>query len=172
LLAITLPSHDGVFARAVARIVASHPYADSHGLEALLRPGYPDVTVRPRELSGEREAVYVYRDGRYECEPETAWWTASDVGEARLAAESGLVLELHDGEGIFTRPLPDLRGRHFSDLVHPAARVVADAFFDALQHHSDVRSTIVVDGGEGTPVQLRFRAVREGDEIIVRYQRA
>ena len=41
-------------------------------LEALLRTRYPLVTVRPRELAGERTVVwYVYRDGH---------WIRSDDG--------------------------------------------------------------------------------------------
>jgi hypothetical protein len=40
---------------------AGHPEA----LQTRLRQYYPDAVVRPRDLSGERETWYVYRDGRW-----------------------------------------------------------------------------------------------------------
>ena len=67
------PSGDRAFAARIERSMsggARHP-AD---LEAALRPTYPAVVVRPRDISGEYlEVWYVYRDGH---------WVAKEVDEA------------------------------------------------------------------------------------------
>jgi hypothetical protein len=39
--------------------------ADAEGLQVALRKHFPQVHVRPRGLSGERETWYVYRDGHW-----------------------------------------------------------------------------------------------------------
>ena len=63
LRAICFPSSDVEFNRAVQRALASETILTTHQLEASLRPDYPGVRVRPREISGEPGVTwYVYRD--------------------------------------------------------------------------------------------------------------
>lgn len=61
---ITNPRSDAAFVQAVD---AALDGADGPGeLQRRLRERYPDVVVRPRELSSEPVTVwYVYRDGRW-----------------------------------------------------------------------------------------------------------
>ena len=62
--AICLPSSDSTFRDVVEAALAADPAIESPaGLEDALRPTYPEVRVRPRELSGELLPTwYVYRD--------------------------------------------------------------------------------------------------------------
>ena len=61
--AICFPSSDAAFAHAVERALESGAIRSMRELEDALRPMYPAVDVRPRELSGELTATwYVYRD--------------------------------------------------------------------------------------------------------------
>jgi hypothetical protein len=63
LRVICLPSTDGTFAWAVRRALASGVVRSTGDLEAALRPHYPRVRVRARELSGEiTRTWYAYRD--------------------------------------------------------------------------------------------------------------
>ena len=58
------PLSDTAFASSTQAFVtggASRP----EDLAALLRPAYPDVVARKREISGEAESWYVYRDGHW-----------------------------------------------------------------------------------------------------------
>ena len=63
LRTICFPSSDGAFANAVERMMASDRIHTTLQLEAALRPIYPDITVRRREISAEPGLTwYVYRD--------------------------------------------------------------------------------------------------------------
>ncbi len=62
---IASPRDDRAFRDLAEQLVADG--ADTPvALQVALRPRYPQVVVRPRELSAESEVVwYVYRDGRW-----------------------------------------------------------------------------------------------------------
>ena len=63
LRTVCFPSSDGAFANVVQRLMASHRIHTTLQLEAALRPTYPDVAVRRREISAEPGPTwYVYRD--------------------------------------------------------------------------------------------------------------
>ena len=63
LRTVCLPSSDGAFANAVHRLMASDRIHTTLQLEAALRPAYPDIIVRRREISAEPGLTwYVYRD--------------------------------------------------------------------------------------------------------------
>ena len=57
------PTTDAAFGERVQALAASYPTPES--LQSALRAYHPRAVVRPRELSGEREAWYVYRDGHW-----------------------------------------------------------------------------------------------------------
>jgi hypothetical protein len=64
-LLIINPPSDAAFVSACQAAVAGADSDPAH-LQDALRLRYPDVVVRPRELSGETIMVwYVYRDGRW-----------------------------------------------------------------------------------------------------------
>ena len=64
-LLIINPPSDAAFVSACQGALVDAD-SDPARLQAALRLRYPDVVVRPRELSGETITVwYVYRDGRW-----------------------------------------------------------------------------------------------------------
>ena len=78
---ILSPTTDAAFserARALA-VDGGTPEA----LQSALRAYYPGAVVRPRGLSGEREAWYVYRDGHWVPSRPGVEETDEDRGSAR-----------------------------------------------------------------------------------------
>ena len=70
------PRNDARFV-AVAEAIVSEGVASPGKLQERLRRDYPEVVVRPRELTGEVLTVwYVYRDG---------YWTSSPEGTQKEA---------------------------------------------------------------------------------------
>jgi hypothetical protein len=57
------PADDDEFAALVRSAVPAAP--DPATLQASLRARYPSAVVRGRELAGDRDIWYVYRDGRW-----------------------------------------------------------------------------------------------------------
>ena len=62
---VCIPSSDSLFSDIVnATLVARPEISRPDELAAALRKEYPEVRVRPRELSGEAQLIwYVYRNG-------------------------------------------------------------------------------------------------------------
>lgn len=58
------PLSDEAFARQTADFVSGGT-SRPEDLEAQLRPAYPNVLARKRDISGEAESWYVYRDGHW-----------------------------------------------------------------------------------------------------------
>jgi hypothetical protein len=58
------PLSDAEFAQRTADVV-SDGAARPEDLAEQLRPAYPNVVARMREISGEAESWYVYRDGHW-----------------------------------------------------------------------------------------------------------
>lgn len=62
------PSSDRVFSERVAAVIAAGVTTPKEMADRL-GADYPRVLVRARELSGEADSWYVYRDGRWTGEP-------------------------------------------------------------------------------------------------------
>ena len=58
------PLSDAAFAQSTAELVSGGT-SRPEDLAEQLRPEYPDVVARKREISGEAESWYVYRDGHW-----------------------------------------------------------------------------------------------------------
>ena len=65
---LTNPAGDQRLARFAAELTTQASTTEQ--LEGLLRRRYPEVVVHRRELSGEDETWYVYREGRWVAEAE------------------------------------------------------------------------------------------------------
>ena len=168
----TIPSSDHAFALAVDVIVRANARLNASQLQSLLRPMYPQAAVIPSALSGDAETAYVYRDGSFELESTEMWWHGDDAARAVVSASTGVLLDVSDAWQDQFGPPHELIGRHFSDLVHPDARSAAEALFQALMHHAEVRTTILVRGHGGSALPVKVRALRDGDEIVVYYRPA
>src|SRR5512134_3515686 len=75
---VTIPSDDTAFAEHVRRLRDRSPDLGPAGLESRLALVYPTVVVRARDLSGEPEVWYVYRDGAWR-PPSGPWWQDPQV---------------------------------------------------------------------------------------------
>lgn len=164
----TIPSHDSVLRRLVDSVTAVSPPTSAAELTQRLRPLYPRVAVFERQLSGERQYLYVYRDGRYEPEDRNPWWDAPGVPCIYVSIRSGELTEVTGAWAELMRSTrADLVGRHFLDFVKPEARATAAAMFEALQSERDVRSEAIVQRPDGSTLFIGFRAARRDDEIEV-----
>ncbi len=63
-----IPASDAAFVRAARRLATGAISAGE--LQRRLRALYPRAIVRERDLSNEPRALYVYRDGHYQLDPE------------------------------------------------------------------------------------------------------
>ena len=75
------PTTDAEFGRRTEHLATSATTPET--LQSALRAYYPEAVVRPRELSGEREAWYVYRDGHWVPSRPGVEETEHDRGSAR-----------------------------------------------------------------------------------------
>ena len=151
----TIPSGDHVFARTVRDIAQKEPATSTALLQAALRPIYPRIALVRSQVSGQADTIYAYRDGALETEPPDDWWRGEDVAHARVSASTGKLVAVGEGwEDIFGDERAELVGRHFSEMVHPGALAAAQALFEALKHHAEVRSTIMVRRADGSAANV------------------
>lgn len=168
---MAFPSSDGAFRRAVERVHVDGADQAKDELARRLRPLFPRVAVFERELADEPPALYVFRDGRYEAEPDDRWWEADDVAKVCLSATTGRLTTVSPEYAtiIGTRP-EELVGRHYLEFVEPDAVEAAGAMFEALANDREVTSEAVIRRVDGTAIRIQLHASREDGEIDVRYR--
>jgi len=167
----TIPSHDAVLRRVVDELTRTRDAETPEELADLLRPVYPRVAVFERLVSGERQNLYVYRDGRYEPERRDRWWEDPDAPCVHVSTEDGRLTAVRGGwAGLMGSGGEDYVGRHFLELVQAEARPAAEAMFAVLSREREVRSEAVIVRPDGTTLAIEFRAVRTGDDIEICYR--
>jgi PAS domain S-box-containing protein len=167
----TIPSHDAVLRRVVDDLTRTQEPDTPEELADLLRPVFPRVAVFERLVSGERQNLYVYRDGRYEPERRDAWWENPDAPCIHVSTVDGRLLSVSGAwAGLMGSSESDLVGRHFLEFVQPEARPAALAMFDVLGGEREVRSEAVVVRPDGTSIPIEFRAIHTDDDIEVCYR--
>jgi DNA-binding NarL/FixJ family response regulator len=116
-----------------------------------------------QELRGER-------NGSRELE-STPWWLDAATARACVSAVTGELTDIsNEWAGLMRRHPEELIGRHFMDFVLPEARADASSFFDVVRRVGEVRSRAHVRRGDGSMIEIEFRAVAEGDSIEVAYR--
>jgi hypothetical protein len=165
----TVPSADRAFRRAVEAVVEDPTEPAPAAIQARLRALFPRVAVFERGLSGEQPGVYAYREGHFRPESTDAWWTQPTTAHARVSILTGRLVSVERPLDATGCPIPELIGRAFSEFVAPSARSIAAALFE-LVTHGEVRSRALIETAEGRPVEIEYRAVRDGQEIDVRYR--
>jgi hypothetical protein len=167
----TFPSHDLVFRRAVEHVLRADRDLDPLDVETTLRLIYPRVALVARQISGDQDRFYAYRDGRIVPEADEDWWTLPDTARVTVSAETGRLKSVTDACADLSL---DSRSRlediHFTDLLLPSARDLGRTLFEAVARGGEVRSQAVVQGRDGSPLAIEFRAVRNGDEVEVAYR--
>ena len=167
----TIPSHDVVLRRLVDRVTVESDPPSPEELAEHLRPLYPRVAVFEGQLSGERQPLYVYRDGRYEPELREPWWSDEDAAWVRVSVRTGKVVAASSSWASLMRAdLHSLAGRDYPDFVPPSARALEQAMFDALLDREEVRSTAVAIRQDGTMLPIEFRATRLDGDVDLFYR--
>jgi PAS domain S-box-containing protein len=167
----TFPSSDGAFRRAVERVAAKAPARAKEELARRLQPLFPRVAVFERSLTGEPPQLYVFRDGRYEADPDDRWWEADGVACVCLSATTGrLTYVSPEYAAMMGAPPEQLVGHHYLDFVQPEAVESAEALFEALANDREVMTEAVIRRVDGTPVRIQLHAARQDGEVDVRYR--
>jgi len=162
----TIPSSDRAFAEHVSRVMRREGLTDPDVLQDRLIRLFPRVVVRSRDISGERPAWYVYRDGRWSPPDAAPWWTAPNV--ARLTADRGGWLVDADPGARSLLGLGDLVAdpRHYTDLIAPGAVEDAGALFEIIDAGHALDATLRLRPSAGGIIACDVHAVREGDRLI------
>ncbi len=167
----TFPSTDLVFRRAVD--TAMQRSSTTTELVEQLEPLYPQVRVVERELSGEPDLVYVYRDGWFVPPDDAPWWEAPDASAVTISTSTGRITAANDHVGSIFGARPDeIVGRPFTDFVLPEAAETARASLAMILELGEARSTARILRRDGTDRLVDFRAVLVPDGVRVWYRPA
>lgn len=159
---VTIPSDDTAFAEHVRRLMERAPDMGPAALGARLALVYPTVVVRARDLSGEPEVWYVYRDGAWR-PPAGPWWqdpqvphvTAGRDGRVRAANDAARALLGFDhGE----QP-------HYSDFFVPDATEDGSMLGDIIREGHRLSATLLLRPIGGDLIACEVRAERTEDGL-------
>ena len=165
----TIPSTDVTFRRAVDQAIGDA--TTSEDLADRLRPLYPRVHVVDRGLSGERHAVYVYRDGAFSPPDPTRWWEAADTAAVTISTTTGMITDANERVGRILGARPeDIVGRSLGEFVWPDALETARTVFMTILEVGEARSAVRLRRSDGSDALVEFRAalVRQGVKVWYR----
>jgi PAS domain-containing protein len=168
----TVPSSDLAFARAVEVVLAALPRPSAGALQESLRSIYPKVAVFERQLSGEQDVYYVYRDGTFVRDVLERWWTEPDAAWSQYSAADGRLLDASpEWMALMGGGPEDFVGRHYTEWVHPNARLAASTFHATVLELGEIHSEGLVRRADGADLRVEFYGVLIGDTIDVWYRR-
>ncbi len=164
---VTIPSDDTAFAEHVRRLTERSPDIGPAGLESRLALVYPTVVVRARDLTGEPDVWYVYRDGSWR-PPSGPWWqdpqvphiTTSRDGWVRDANDAARALLGFDHE----------EQLHYSDFLVPDATEVGSILGDIIREGHRLSGTLLVRplGGDLVACEVRAERTEDGLQVWIR----
>jgi PAS domain-containing protein len=161
------PSADAAFVEHARLIAATERHSDAAGLQARLRRFYPRAIARARELSGEPDVWYVYRDGMWAAAAAPVWWQEPHVGHLEVSLDGGWFL---DADGIARDILglasSDLGVTHFTDLLAPGTVQDAEALYRIVGSGTPFDGTVVIRPLGGGPMAVDLHAEQAGDRLI------
>lgn len=167
----TIPSRDRAFERAVQKVLAETDDPTPDRIEAGLRPLFPRVAVFQRELSGEQDHVYAYRDGHYEQREAHRWWDDSSVACVCVDSATGQLTHVSQEWAELMRTQPDdVIGRHFTDFVLPEARRAAQGMFEAVIDGGEIDTEALLQRPDGSTITIELHASRTDGDIDIRYR--
>lgn len=167
----TVPSSDLAFARAVEVVLAALPRPSVAALQESLRSIYPNVAVFERQLSGEQDVYYVYRDGTFVRDVVERWWTEPDAAWSQYSAADGRLLDASpEWVALMGGRREDFIGRHYTEWVHPNARLAAATFHVTVLELGEIHSEGLVRRADGADLMIEFYGVLIGDTIHVWYR--
>ncbi len=164
---ITIPSSDAAFRRQVAHMLDDTAAASPEGLESRLRRMFPRAVVRRRDISGERTAWYVYRDGGWRADMIGPWWRAAGLPRLIIARDGWIVEADAIALGVLGIEAGELGIRHFTDFVAPGTLDDAMTMFAIVDDGHDLTATILIRPSTGDVLAVDIHATRDGDAVAV-----
>jgi PAS domain-containing protein len=161
---ITIPSSDAAFRTHVTRVTRA-AYDRPEQLEQRLRRVFPRVIVRERNLSGERPAWYVYRDGGWRADAHSEWWRDETLPRVRVSPEGWLREATPTAAGLLGITPDDAGTHHFTDFIVPGTLDDAVSLFDIVRQGSDLTATVVLRPVSGEPIAIDIHTARDGAEV-------
>jgi hypothetical protein len=161
----TFPSGDRAFAAHVRRIAETDPTDGPAAFEARLRRFFPKAIVRRRDLSGEPEFWYVYRDRDWARAEET-WWQGDHVGRLRVSLEGWLLEANGVARGLLGLGADGPDQHHFTDFVAPGTLRDAEEIHAIVSAGDPFRGTVLVRPLHGHTLAIDLNARRDGDLIV------
>jgi hypothetical protein len=161
---ITIPSSDVAFRVHVERLVARMHFAGPEALGGRLRRLFPRAEVRARQLTGENDVWYVYRDGGWRPD-DTIWWRRPNVPRVEMSLDGWLIRATPGARGLLGVQAATRR-RHFQEFVAPGTLDDASALFEIVKSGHDLDATVRVRPISGDVIACELHATREGNRLV------
>jgi hypothetical protein len=161
---VTIPSTDRAFQAHVERLAARARFTEPEALGARLRRLFPRVLVRARQLTGESDVWYVYRDGGWRPD-DTVWWQQPNVPRVELSADGWVVSATPAARGLLAVGDGEER-HHFTDFAAPGALEDATALFEIVRSGHDLDATVRIRPLTGDIIACELHATRNGDRLV------
>lgn len=169
---LTIPSTDAAFRRQVERISDEEPHQVPEELQARLRRLFPRALVRSRDISGEPNAWYVYRDGGWRQDLAGFWWQEPGLPRV-VASRDGWVLEANPTAlSLLGIERSELGTRHFTDFVAPGSLDDALALFDIVGGGNELNATVLLRPTSGDVLSVDIHAAGEADSLVAMFRLA
>jgi hypothetical protein len=148
----------------VERVVASGKFATPEALGGRLRRLFPRVLVRARQLAGEGDLWYVYRDGGWRPD-DAVWWQRPNVPRLESTDDGVIVEATPEARGLLGIG-PDERPHHLAEFIVPGALDDASALFEIVRSGHDLDATIRVRPLTGDVIACEIHSTRRGDRLV------
>jgi PAS domain-containing protein len=162
---LTIPSTDLAFRAHVERLGATGGHGDPAALETRLRRLFPRAVVRRRDITGERPAWYVYRDGGWRSDLTGPWWDASDLPRVAVSSDGWMTEANATARGLLGIDAGDIGTRHFTDFVSPGALDDSMSLFTIVAEGNPLTATILLRPTSGETIAVDLHAWRDGDAL-------
>jgi PAS domain-containing protein len=172
---LTIPSSDLAFVRQVEHLRAGRaggagradgPASTPAELEARLRRLFPRAVVRPRDIVGEPDAWYVYRDGTWRPDLVGEWWDAPGLPRVVVSRDGWIVEATPTALGLLGIEATELGARHFTDFVAPGTLDDSMSLFSIVDEGHDLSATVLLRPTSGDVLSIDIHAVRQGDMLV------
>src|SRR4051794_3910955 len=169
---LTIPSTDTAFRTQVERLLERVSPDRPDTFETRLRGLFPRAVVRARDIAGEPQAWYVYRDGGWRPDLTGPWW--EEPGQPRIvAAPDGWILEATPTAlGLLGLSSDNWSSRHFTDFVRPGTLDDSLSMFAIVAEGHPLTATVVLAPTSGDVIAVDVHAWREGDNLIAVFRLA
>ncbi len=163
---IAIPTGDAAFLAMATRLLASGDATTPEAFEQRMRRMFPRTAVRARELSGEKPAWYVYRDGGWRASLQGPWWEAPDLPRIVVGPDGWLAEANPTALGLLEVEPDELTTRHFTDFVVPGTLKDWLTTLEIVAQGHDLTATVLLRPTSGHVLAVDVHAWRDDDRVI------